>query len=532
MNIKLFIGIFLSCCTLTNAQNILASFDKDTIFTGTETFLTRADTIVASNCKVTFRGKIDGGAGTTHIRVNLHHAVFFFDSSGYFNDQLDAINGRPSYFNGDGLTDTFNFSPKFNVDQTHFDTTKAWQDQTNWVHDGLSVPNYSNCVLITRASQNLPSIYKMGNSTTLSHHGLLSFDTSGIAPGSEHLDTTKWIISDNDQQYDGGFSWAIPLMLTAQKNIKFTGINIAGVAAVITGNIRSVPLVKNGPGDLNFTCSLGFQAGARIDVREGSVTFNTDPGDLYSPGDTDLTSATQLYVITNPGQFLTLNVAPAGTVNFLAGGTIYDWHRRIYLPIEHRNGVQALISAGTIAVGEGNLDITDNLILTSANQLQFTKYSPRCSVTVAGQAQVNGTLSVSSSGLEKTIYPLIKAIGGINGTFSSTQLPQGCVLVYETNAIKLDARNITTAVSPVAMHVRGVLTLQNIRGGIRITNPLHYHGALTVTTVDGRIVFSAKLDGSDIQNIVIDKVRRGMYIVKIANKRGVLIQKICNYSAT
>jgi hypothetical protein len=177
-----------------------------------------------------------------------------------------------------------------------------------------------------------------------------------------------------------------------------------------------------------------------MDIHEGGVVFNTDPGD---------TNAIEWhYKTTEEGQYLRIIVQPDGFAHFLKGDPVWDSHDLVTLPLPDKNQILSLRSSGEVRVGAGMLDVKETTRLISDSRLVFAHVNDRTGISVEGEIVLNGALEVRSHELSSGSHTLITAGESLSGEFGSVDLPEGCSVAYENKSVILVVESTAAAMGP------------------------------------------------------------------------------------
>jgi len=449
------------------------TIDSDGVFWDTVKIMGN-ETMEIRSARVEFRGKIDHSFGNARLTTALEGGsrLTFQADAVIDNNMPDGVNARPMFFRGSGTVDTIAHDVAFNADHTGFDTSKTYQEQVwapdQWHAEGVSSAYYSNLTLITNHSRNLASIHKRtpaGGDTTYTHHGLMFFYKS------TESSRAIWHVRTNPHTYDGGFGWNLPLELFAHETITFTGVNHEA-ARVHFGSLSGVGerLTKRGAGNLVISGTQGHNEGAVMDIHEGGVVFNTDPGDSNA--------IEWHYKTSGEGQYLRVIVRHGADAHFLKGDPIWDSHEMVYVPPVDRNRLLSLESYGEVRVGKGLLEIKDSVHFSSDARLVFEKVNHQTGLRGDADVFPGGVLEVRSHELARGSHTLISAGQSMMGEFSSVNLPEGCSVVYEENRLILVVESTAARKDPAVrdfMHKSSGRAKHLSRSGVIVSRPAPIH---------------------------------------------------------
>lgn len=434
-------------------------------------------TLWAENgAEVTLSGKWNGASGAwgsgsagsssySFLRMSQGARFVFAPSFEINNNNADLINARGVFVVGTGWGEVLECDPLFDADHTGYDLQLPPNQQTDWVANGLSTINIVNATYITHATRNLPSIHKKAGDGSYTHHGLITFSPPSGVVGTNAL----WIVRSAAQEYDGGINWSFPWTLRTEEDLTFTGqYSIAAKVAYGTRGSVGTWMRKEGASALILDGTQGYCAGAGMVVAEGSVRFNTDPGD---PGALYLQTH---WPTSNPGQFLQLNVLAGAVAEF-------------NVP---RSGLQSLELAGSGIVYGGRVEVTGAVVLHPSSALSLVASDLDARLDSGSAVSLGGTITVADPGLPPGSYPLITAAGGISGSFASSVLPPGCTLTYAPNQVLLEVVGAGGNQPPTASSV-AVETLEGSPVAVLLAGsdpegaPLSF--AVTSTPASGQI---------------------------------------------
>lgn len=447
--------------------------DSDGVFSDTIKIMGN-ETMEVRSAKVEFRGKIDHSFGNAKLTTTLEGGskLTFQADAVIDNNMTDGVNARPMLFRGSGTADTIAHDAAFDADHTGFDTSKTYEEQVwsadQWHAEGFSSAYYSNLTLITNHSRNLASIHKRtpaGGDTTYTHHGLMFFYKT------TESSRAIWHVQTNPHTYDGGFGWNIPLELFAHETITFTGVNHEA-ARVHFGSLSGVGerLTKRGAGNLVISGTQGYNEGSVIDIHEGGVVFNTDPGDSNA--------IEWHYKTTGEGQYLRVIVRQGGFAHFLKGDPVWDSHDMVYVPPVDRNRLLSLESYGEVLVGKGLLEVKTAAQFSSDARFVFEKVSDQTGLRAEADVELGGILEVRSHELATGSHTLISAGQSMTGEFSSVSLPEGCSVVYEEDRLIMVVESTNARKSMAVqdiMHKSARSTKHLNRSGIILSKPSPIH---------------------------------------------------------
>lgn len=312
---------------------IFASGNSSDLIGDLSSITTETLSIYNSTTVLTFDSIWNNGqsASRTYWKLYDGSQVAVTGAAAINNNMPDLINARPFQVQGYG---TIEFLPEFNADHTGYlpgmdytQTVAYYGGDGSWAANGLSTLTLiGNVTMISHASQNLPSIHKLGhelnNDIVHTHHGLITITDE---PGP------LWIVKSNDQQYDGGINWSVDWTLQTDADLTFTGIYEPRAKVSFGSRAEGVAtLTKIGSGRLVIDGTQAYNPGTAIMVAEGAVEFFTDPSDYgpYYP----IWHWTAKYADQNEGQNLVLSILAGATCSFLA----------------EQHGLQSLTSLGTV----------------------------------------------------------------------------------------------------------------------------------------------------------------------------------------
>lgn len=368
--------------------------------------------LTADGCHMTFDGKWDNGYGSSEgFWFLTNSAVIHVGPNAQINNNCeDLINARSFRIEGTGTNDVLEWDPDFRADHTGY--------PTNWHNNGLSTINLCNVGMISHHSNNLSTINKKtfsGTNIVYSHHGLITIGKGGSAASWTGV---VWTVRGTDQEYDGGINWREPWTLRTETDLTFTGQYWDGAKVAFgNGGTWGSVLTKEGGGALILNGTQGYSTGSVMVVKEGSVVFNTDPG---NPGEV----YRQInWPGVNPGQYLEVFVSSNGAVEF------NSISNRLY----------SLDSEGDVTLITGRLQVAQGVCLYDKSRLTLQlgdegRNTPK--ILADTGVALSGSLVFSwGDPISHGDYVLIETHGadGIAGAFVSVALPEWSRLVTVTN---------------------------------------------------------------------------------------------------
>lgn len=408
MNLFKSIFLFVVSSLIFSTHSATINFLKDTTFTGAIKIV-GPDSMKVKMCTLRFAGKWDNGYSAAKAFWKIIDGKIIVTAQAQINNNMaDLVNARPFWITGNSLSDTIDFESGFNADHMNYNP----QDLSTWTNNGLSSVRIINATMVTRATQNLPSVNKKAASGNFTHHGLLAFTRSDN--GNE---PARWIIKDNDQEFDGGITWNTQLHLICEKNLTYSGVYIYPDAQVTFGTYGAVGnlLIKDGPGALNLNGSPGHSPGSKIQVLKGTLNCNFDQGDTLGP------QFTHHYQSLNNGQFLQLEINETGTCNFNA----------------QTNGIWSVNNMGTLNIN-GIVDCKDTLNLSNTSKTTINLHETKPSITTHGIVNLNGNLTINNTIQNtKDSFTILISDKDISGSFAEISLPEGYTISYQPKSIIL-----------------------------------------------------------------------------------------------
>lgn len=363
-------------------------------------------------------------------------AKILLTSSARINDNMpDLVNARPFFVSGQG---TIEFQAGFNADHTGYvpgytaaANVSHWGGDGSWQNIGFSTINLRDEVtMITHASQNLPSIHKLGfqigegnvngpaSETAHTHHGLITIDGTPSGNGP------RWVVTGSDQFYDGGINATVDWTLETQTDLEFTGVYLpkAKVAFGSRGS-QGFTLTKEGAAALILNGTQGYNPGSMIDIKEGSVVFHTNPNDNgpYYENTSDPANLEWAWPASNTeGTNLEVQVHSGASVAFHVVSEL-----------------DALTVDGEIALTLGDADKANDYLVSTVNG--FTQ---------------NGTLVIEDDGtMTAGIYDLFD--GGLSGALV-LDLPTGFLGVYDSTTGELSITSVPEPGSLIVLAIGAV----------------------------------------------------------------------------
>lgn len=214
-----------------------------------------------------------------------------------------------------GGSDYIEFAEGFNADLGFYNGSGG-TGPTN-IQGGLSTIRINDTIYRTHATENLPSVWKHTQDNQPSgtfaetHHGLIYFeDGSSYNPSGN---SAKWEVRTNTQMYDGGINYSGNWTLDVETDIQLINdttyeqnlgphVSFGDSRSMTTGST----VTKIGDGDFVLARGAvqGYAPGAKFDVQEGSVEFNSNPTQHYPT----------FYTTMSSGQFLQIDVAAGAEV--------------------------------------------------------------------------------------------------------------------------------------------------------------------------------------------------------------------------
>lgn len=344
-----------------------------------------------NGAQVTYRGTWLGNGGNTRNNVNL--------------------------INGSKLTIASDATINFILPDNHQFTRQFWvygdgtgilelqegfvAEQTIDINNPVALGTIRNrgVTLVTHASESLPQYtrrYQNGENYLTHLNGGIDLEEN----------SPVWSIQTNPQLYEGSVELYTDAKIETLEDLAINGeylltedgYNFFGGLYVED----DVTLNKTGAANLNLDGDQAYRPGSVIQLDNGRINFNTNPGD---------SSVVSKFGTTGP--FLELSVASEGTAHF--NPTISE--------------VASIVSEGIVQVGTGTLSVADDLILDNAAELVLnleTTDQGRTKVAIGDDLVFDETAKIVITGNPTPgNYPLFNAMGNVELDPTQIVLPEG-----------------------------------------------------------------------------------------------------------
>lgn len=336
-----------------------------------------------------WKGDEVSGASNVDTLINLTtNGKLLFKASSH----VDLINTsyftRQFWVSGDG-TGTIEFADGFVSDRTLNGTTP----------DGIGSYRLGNVTLITHSTVGLPVAWRPGgtssNGTSLNGHFVWETQAGG-----------KWIAKTHAQEYKGGFWVGVNMGIQTDVDVTHTGVTTAWSDYTNYGafqtNADGVTITKTGVAALILDSEQSWRVGSVLDVQQGRVDFNTNPGDATVRNRSD-GGTTPIH----SGQHLTVLVADGAEARFQAAVSAI-----VSLQIADGGTGRVSGAAGNVLrtqglgiSGSGVFDVTDGVLAVEGGTLSGMR-----GMLLAGQV-----VSTDAGAIEAVGYALGTAVGTVNG---------------------------------------------------------------------------------------------------------------------
>jgi autotransporter-associated beta strand protein len=250
----------------------------------------RATVGLTNATALTYAGAWSGNAAGASNSVTLAGGSSFVLSPAARLNTLaaDGAPVRPFSVTGGGASDTFELADGFVADQP----------SPIYGNGGLASLDVRAATLVTHSTAALPLVARSDGAGGTLRAGSITFSGSAAA---------AWHAADADQQYAGGVTFAAPTTLRVDATLTHTGLATGRFDAQFQIPTADGLVTKVGPGSLRLSGSQGYAPGARIDVRDGILRFDTDPAAGWYTG--NYTRGPDGAVTTPPAVAATLAVS-------------------------------------------------------------------------------------------------------------------------------------------------------------------------------------------------------------------------------